>query len=235
MPIPRTVTSLTLDASSLSMLPLPAVQQDLAVTIPDWDVEMGRALHLSSHLTRLSLTSDHGPADALWDLFPRLPTTLRVLELTSWRLSKMGVLTHLAQHMPPHLHRLQIRDCRLLSTDFDDLVHHWPQTLTHLDLQSNELEWVPVPLPRKLRILSVSQNPLDGVFTSAWIPELPPTLRSMNVEETRGAICAMALLLLQELPSRSPRERITLALDVETLEDRKELLHDLMAAFFVPY
>ncbi|KNE57367.1 hypothetical protein AMAG_03088 [Allomyces macrogynus ATCC 38327] len=216
----------------LNQLPTASIR-DLALNLPNWHASVGRTLQLSPHLTRLALTSFDGLVDVLWDLFPRLPATLRALELTSWQLDEPGALSHFASHLPPRLQRLQMQQCNLGDADFTDLAHHWPLSLTHLDLQFNDLALPPVPLPPKLRVLNLRQNPLDGDFANEWVPELPPTLRRLNVDETGSAICDLAPLLLDVLPSRCPWERITLTLDMDELEDQKEVLNELQAAFFV--
>ncbi|KAJ3365940.1 hypothetical protein GGF32_007440 [Allomyces javanicus] len=217
---------------TLNQLPT-ASMRDLSLNLPDWHASLGRTLPLSPHLTRLALTSFDGLVDVLWDLFPRLPATLRALELTSWQLDEPGVLSHFASHLPSRLQRLQMQQCFLADADFTDLVHHWPLSLTHLDLQFNDLALPPVPMPPKLRILNLRQNPLDGDRAEEWVPELPSTLRSLNVDETGSAICDLAPHLLDVFPSRSPCERITLTMDMDELEDQMEVLNELQAAFFV--
>ncbi|KAJ3363978.1 hypothetical protein GGF32_003076 [Allomyces javanicus] len=209
---------------------LSPAQLDLAVTIPDWHMEMGRALPLAPTLTRLSLSSQSRGTDVLFDVIARLPQTLTTFILYVWRLHGTGVLAHLAQHMPPRLQSLQLQRCNVTASDLADLVNHWPHSLVHLDLNLGNLDTLPVPLPPRLRALDLSYNQLDVDKAATWFSALPPTLRSLNLELT-SVVEDLAPDLLAHLPPRSSHERI--ALGIRGKEISADVFWKLKAAFFL--
>ncbi|KNE64495.1 hypothetical protein AMAG_09510 [Allomyces macrogynus ATCC 38327] len=209
---------------------LPPARLDLAVTIPDWHLEMGRTLPLAPTLTRLSLSTQSQGTAVLFDVIARLPRTLTTLILVAWQLHNTGVLAHLARHMPPRLQSLQLQRCDVAASDLADLVDHWPQSLTHLDLNLCDFDTLPIPLPPRLRALNLSCNDLDADVAPTWIVALPLTLRSLDLGLT-NVVEELAPHLLAHLPPRSPHERI--ALGVRGKEISRDVLLQLKAAFFL--
>ncbi|KNE61979.1 hypothetical protein AMAG_07242 [Allomyces macrogynus ATCC 38327] len=94
--------------------------------------------------------------------------------------------------MPPRLQRSSMRWRYLLEVDLVDLILYWPQSLAHLDLQFNEIEVPPAPLPPNLRTLILRGNSPDGDRANEWIPELPPTFRLLSMEDAGSAIFDLA-------------------------------------------
>ncbi|KNE61978.1 hypothetical protein AMAG_18791 [Allomyces macrogynus ATCC 38327] len=114
----------------------PPAQLDLAVTIPDWYMEMGRALPLAPTLMRLSLSSQSRSTNVLFDVIARLPQTPTTFILYDWRLHGTGVLEHLAQHMPPRLQSLQLQRCNMTASDLGQSLAAFARPPRHESRQS---------------------------------------------------------------------------------------------------
>ncbi|KAJ3349690.1 hypothetical protein GGF32_005314, partial [Allomyces javanicus] len=97
----------------------------------------------------------------------------------------------------------------------------WPRSLTHLCFPFNRVDALPVPLPPRLRELNLSFNPLKQEECS-WIVDLPRSLRCLTLPSSTNAAGAWAPWLLALLLRNSPREKITLGMDVSTLSEQMQ-------------
>ncbi|KNE71072.1 hypothetical protein AMAG_15325 [Allomyces macrogynus ATCC 38327] len=125
-------------------------------------------------LRRTFRLSSLGRLDALWP-------ALRSLTLTPCLPPAMDGSTWA---LPPFLRSLNLMHSIFTSRDLDSIWPRLPASLQKLNLDRNQLEFLPPSFPPTLRMLSVASNDKLSDAT-CWIDALPPTLRLICVDGCR--------------------------------------------------
>ncbi|KNE63673.1 hypothetical protein AMAG_08771 [Allomyces macrogynus ATCC 38327] len=212
----------------------PPAARELGVARSKWPIEVGRSLPLPSTLTRLDLIARFAerwhPA-ALVHIIPRLPASLTTLVLDGMNLHDYGTFALLASHWPPKLQSLKLSQCALKDSNFSGMTRQWPQTLTRLDLSSNLVTTVPVPLPPHLRALVLKNLMyLDcDKQPSTWIAALPTTLQVLDLREFWAMDAIAARLVAWTQPDRA--QRVSLGVEIESVDG--EVMEQLKTVFHV--
>ncbi|KNE67293.1 hypothetical protein AMAG_12358 [Allomyces macrogynus ATCC 38327] len=137
----------------------PTATRELNIDVSDWDATMLRTVPLASTLHRLQVFfSDEANIGTIANVFmPRLPPSLKQLDLSESALGSTVVVRALARYLPAQLATLTLADCDISVKDLKQFAGQWPRTLRRLDVSGGLL-------------------PVDGK-----IPHLPKGLRELYV------------------------------------------------------
>ncbi|KNE60294.1 hypothetical protein AMAG_05698 [Allomyces macrogynus ATCC 38327] len=160
--------------------------------------------------TLRSLTLVWGRHNWSWltvaELTARLPLSLTRLALVNWPLSAEVA----SVIWPPHLIDLSLLRCDLSTSDMDALAGRWPEHLRRLDLEGNRLRAGIQGLPAGLHELDLNWNRDLGGEDVAWIAALPPSLRVLNLANTRVDGATAEAIMARPVPRRLPRLKVTM-------------------------
>ncbi|KAJ3348587.1 hypothetical protein GGF32_006124 [Allomyces javanicus] len=192
---------------------LPAARR-LKLQFPMIDSRLVELLKLDRKTEHFALAQDARGGWFLSVLAHKLPPSLLTLDLSSAGPFGAEELAELLfPCMPRTLEKLMLRRNRLQGAhieDFMEFTNLWPPNLYHLDLRENYIQWIPTPLPRKLRYFGIACNPVpNGCIDMAWVRALPQSMQEIELDREQKDALVKAIL------AHPPRRRNTWRLKLE--------------------
>ncbi|KAJ3350620.1 hypothetical protein GGF32_004786 [Allomyces javanicus] len=198
---------------SALLINLPAARR-LKLQFPMIDSRLVELLKLDRKTEHFALAQDARGGWFLSVLADKLPPSLLTLHLSSagpFGTEEPAEL--LFPCMPRTLEKLMLRRNRLQGAHiekFMEFTNLWPPNLYHLDLRENYIQWIPTPLPRKLRYFGIACNSVpNGCIDMAWVRALPQSMQEIELDREQKDALVKAIL------AHPPRRRSTWRLKLE--------------------
>ncbi|KNE67273.1 hypothetical protein AMAG_12339 [Allomyces macrogynus ATCC 38327] len=128
---------------------VPLATRQLVLFVTNWTPAMLAQVPIAPTVERVVLQSKTAVDLSLF--LRRLPVSVKDLDLSGFPLNSLDVVMSVAQHLPPSLVWLSLKNCRLNAANVARFAGLWPVGLNTLDLRGNGFDTPPPGLPAGLR------------------------------------------------------------------------------------